>query len=356
MVFLAKILAFVSIATATSVASGFVIVSNPITIGTSCQQQRTSLIVASSTKETQQESQQKEEKEQGHKAPRHDVPSAKINLTPEEEEKMNAYGLHQQNAPKLGFPADVRTLIQYNHGYAVMSTFSKSDPLYPGGSVVAFTVDEIGQPILCFSGMSSHTQDILVNPHCSLTIASKDFKGSADGRVNLMGEATLITDTKEKDDAKELYLKKHPGAFWVNFGDFNWFRMTVDRIRFVGGFARAGTVDAKDYAGAQPDPIAAFSSDIATHMNDDHMAGTIQMIYGNIPGMEKDPSNLITEAIITSVDSLGMYIKVTREKPVSYLPQQFKLRLPFPRQITERKDVKTMIVELVKSGAEPKPK
>ena len=33
---------------------------------------------------------------------------------------------HQQNAPKLGFDVDVRSLVQYNHGFAVMSTNSKA--------------------------------------------------------------------------------------------------------------------------------------------------------------------------------------------------------------------------------------
>jgi Protein of unknown function (DUF2470) len=82
-------------------------------------------------------------------------------------------------------------------------------------------------------------------------------------------------------------------------------------------------------------------------MNDDHMDSTIQMIYHNIPGMQKDPSNLITEAIITSVDSLGMYIMVTREKAVQYLPQPLKLRLPFPRKVFDQKDVKNVIVEML---------
>jgi putative heme iron utilization protein len=287
-----------------------------------------------------------------YNAPRHDVgASAQMVLSPEEQQKMEAYSTHQQNAPKLGFPADVRTLIQYNHGFAVMSTFSKAEPEYPSGSVVGFAVDDIGRPIFIFSGMSSHTQDLLANPYCSLTVAAKDFKGAADGRVNLQGKCELIKDPAEKDAAKEIYMKKHPGAFWVNFGDFNWFRMDVHKIRFVGGFARAGSITATDYTEAKPDIIAEFGPKIASHMNEDHMSATIAMVQANVPGMEDDPSNIITEALITSVDSLGMYVKVTREKPVKYLPQQFKLRLPFTRQATDRKDVKIQIMELTNAAA-----
>lgn len=285
--------------------------------------------------------------EEKKNAPRHDVgAAAQMELSPEEEKAMQAYGEHQQNAPKLGWATDVRTLIQYNHGFAVMSTFSKSDPDCPGGSVVGFAVDDEGRPLFVFSGMSTHTQDILANPHCSLTIADKNFKGAADGRVNLMGRAELIKDKDEQRAARDVYLKKHPGAFWVDFGDFNWFCMAVDKVRFVGGFARAGTVTAEEYTEAKPDPVSEFGPAIAKHMNDDHMEATIAMVQANVPGLEPDPENKIAEAVITSVDSLGMYVKVTREKAVKHLPQQFKLRLPFPRPAEDRKDVKVQIMEL----------
>lgn len=148
-------------------------------------------------------------------------------LSPEMQKTVTAYQEHQQSAPKLDWATDVRTLVQYNHGFAVMSTHSKAHPGYPGGSVVGFAVDEpAGRPLFVFSGMSTHTQDLLVDPRCSVTIAAKDFKGAADGRVNLMGRCELIKDADEKAAAKEYYLKKHPGAFWVEFGDFNWFRVS----------------------------------------------------------------------------------------------------------------------------------
>lgn len=278
-------------------------------------------------------------------APRHDVrSSAPIDMDPEEAKLQAALAEHQQNAPKLGWAADVRTLIQYNHGFAVMSTNSKSDPGFPGGSVVGFAPDEDGRPLFIFSGMSTHTQDLLADPKCSLTVASKEFKGAADGRVNLMGTCKLLPSA-EKEEAKALYLKKHPGAFWVEFGDFNFFRMEIEKIRFVGGFARAGSVTPEEYKAAKPDPITEFGSHIASHMNDDHMDSTIAMVANAIPGM------VVTEAVITSVDSLGMYVKVTRTPRASDQPQQFKLRLPFSRPAADRKDVKNLIVEMTQAAS-----
>lgn len=237
-----------------------------------------------------------------------------IEIDEEERKIQERFMEHQSAAPKLGFPTDVRTLVQYNHGFAVMSTNSKANPGFPGGSVVGFSPDDEGRPLFAFSGMSSHTQDILEDPRCSLTIASKDFKGAADGRVNLMGEATLLPK-EELEAARETYLKKHPGAFWVNFSDFNFFRMSVMDVRFVGGFARAGSITAEEYTNAEPDAISAFGGHVANHMNEDHMDATIAMISHYI-GLD------VTEAVITSVDSLGMYVKVKRTPRASDQPDR----------------------------------
>jgi putative heme iron utilization protein len=201
--------------------------------------------------------------------------------------------------------------------------------------------------------MSAHTQDILADPKCSLTVASKEFKGAADGRVNLMGTCTRVTDKEQIAKAKDIYLQKHPGAFWVDFGDFFWYRMEVEHVRFVGGFARAGSVSAEEYTAAQPDPIMAFGGKIAEHMNGDHMEATIAMVEHYIPGLKGN--NYVQAAEITSVDSMGMYVKITRdpenEDQLRGQPQQFKLRLPFPRAVTERKDVKGVIVEMTQASS-----
>ena len=214
-------------------------------------------------------------------------------------------------------------------------------------------MDDDGRPIFVFSGMSSHTVDILKDPRCSLTIADKNFKGAADGRVNLMGNCTRVKDPEEIDVVREIYLKKHPGAFWANFGDFFWYRMEIEAIRFVGGFARAGSVSSEDYTKASPDPIMAFGGHIADHMNDDHTSSTVAMVKHYIPSLDGD--NYVQEAMINRVDSMGMDIKITRDPEdndtLPGMPLQFKVRLPFPEPITDRAAVKTAIVQMTQASA-----
>merc|ERR1711957_994895 len=160
-----------------------------------------------------------------------------------------------------------------------------------------------------------------------------------------MGGLTSRVPSEDVEAVKELYMAKHPGAFWAGFGDFKWYRMDVENVNFVGGFARAGAVSAEDYREAEPDSISEIGMQVASHMNEDHQSSTIAMIEQQIPGLG------VSEALITSVDSLGMSVKVARTPQAGDQPQQFKLRLSFPRPAADRKDVKGLIVQMSKEAA-----
>ena len=101
----------------------------------------------------------------------------------------------------------------------------------------------------------------------------------------------------------------------------------------------------EEYKNAKPDTISEFGVHVASHMNDDHMSSTIAMVESQVPGLNA------SEALITSVDSLGMYVKVSRTPTDNDQMQQFKMRLPFPREAKDRKDVKGIIMEMTMAAA-----
>jgi len=48
---------------------------------------------------------------------------------------------------------------------------------------------------------------------------------------------------EELASVREIYKKKHPTAYWVDFGDFRLMRMdTIKALRWVGGFGMAGDI------------------------------------------------------------------------------------------------------------------
>ncbi|CAM9705194.1 unnamed protein product, partial [Hapterophycus canaliculatus] len=168
--------------------------------------------------------------------------------------------------------------MEYSTGFGVLSTNSKSLDGYPSGSVVGFSLDDKGRPLFAFSSMSSHTGDLGDDSRASLTVTAANFKGAADGRVSLIGDVNRVPE-EDLPSVREMYKKKHPNAYWVDFGDFSLMRMdTIKAMRFIGGFAMAGQIEPEDYLNASPDPVAEFSTPISKHMNDDHSETTQAMI------------------------------------------------------------------------------
>ena len=70
-------------------------------------------------------------------------------------------------------------------------------------------------------------------------------QGLDDGRVSFVGDIKKVPD-EEQAAARDTYLAKHPGHFWVDFGDFDFFRMEeIKAVRYNGGFARFGALESE---------------------------------------------------------------------------------------------------------------
>ncbi|KAL4422913.1 hypothetical protein ABPG75_009110 [Micractinium tetrahymenae] len=278
---------------------------------------------------------EQEEKQQGHQAPKNSAASTEQANDPE----ILAYREHQANAARISLAEEARTLVALGK-FGLLATQGRGElEGFPSGSVVEYAADAQGRPIFAFSTMSPHTADVRKEPRCSLTVLAEPFRGIADGRVNLLGRMAPITDEAEKEAAKAEYLRKHPNSFWVEFGDFSFFRLEeIVLARLVAGFARAGKVTAEEYADAESDPIAPFSAPVAGHMNEDHADATAAMIKHYV-GITVD------KATILNLDRLGMNVACERGKDA------FKARLPFPRPATDRKSVKELIVEMTRAAA-----
>jgi hypothetical protein len=257
-------------------------------------------------------------------------------LSAEEAEKLDvAFHAHQSKAAKLSMADEVRTLIEQSIGYGVLSSNSKAYDGYPTGSVVGFALDDDGSPFFALSTMSAHTTDSLKDGRASLTVMAKDFEGAADGKINIIANVVKVFDAKEREKLRTKYRVRHKDAYWVDFGDFSYFKMKdIKSVRFVGGFAMAGSITGEQYAVAKPDPIAPFAKPIIKDMNDDHREVTESMIkyYVGIA---------CTEARIISMDSLGMVINA---KVAVEGGGYSKIRLPFLRPALTRGDIKSVLI------------
>ncbi|KAM7250747.1 hypothetical protein ACFE04_022630 [Oxalis oulophora] len=263
---------------------------------------------------------------------------------------------HQETAARLPAVEEIKTVInRITRG--ALATSSKKHEGYPSGSMVDFACDAYGSPILAVSSLAVHTQDLLANPKCSLLVA-RDPEDRTDLIINLYGDAVPVPDN-ETAAVRSAYLEKHPDAFWVDFGDFQFMRIETKAVRYVSGVATAllgsGELTGEEYRVAKVDPIAQFSKPVASHMNRDHGEDTRLIVQHST----KIP---VDSAYMLDLDSLGFYVKETlecissidcllvRSHLAGYQGNSFKLRVPFPRRAEDRKDVKTLVVEMLHIG------
>ncbi|KAF5941265.1 hypothetical protein HYC85_022432 [Camellia sinensis] len=181
----------------------------------------------------------------------------------------------QGKAARLPSVEEIRTVLDHSLR-GMLSTFSQKYEGYPSGSMVDFACDAYGSPILAISSLAVHTKDLLANPKCSLLVA-KDPEDRTDLIITLHGDVVSVSEN-DREAICTAYLARHPNAFWVDFGDFQFVRIEPKVVRYVSGVATAslgsGEFSKEEYRAAKVDPIYQFSKPIASHMNKDHAEDT----------------------------------------------------------------------------------
>ncbi len=237
--------------------------------------------------------------------------------------------------PEPTYAERVRTLLSLT-SIATLSTLSRKHAGFPFGSLMPYALDSTGHPIFLISNMAMHTQNLKADPRASLfveqTAADGDPLGAA--RATLLGQVEPIPQ-EDVASAREQYLARHPNShYWVDFADFNFFRLQPIDVYYVGGFGVMGWVEAKEYERASPDPLAGASAGILSHMNADHVDSMI--LLARIHAIL-----IASEATMTSVDRLGFSLRLKTEEGMK------GARINFPREVTSAQETRKALVEMV---------
>jgi putative heme iron utilization protein len=122
-------------------------------------------------------------------------------------------------------------------------------PEGPEASWVAYVPQaDFGGFLLHLSTLATHTRNLLADPRAGLAISEPERDGEDPqtlARVMIQGRVAVLpkgnTDYREMSRHYQATLPASMPRF--EFGDFLLLRLTPVRIRFVGGFARAYTLD-----------------------------------------------------------------------------------------------------------------
>jgi putative heme iron utilization protein len=145
-----------------------------------------------------------------------------------------------------------RALVQARR-YGVLCTSYHKEPGFPYGSTAGYGSDAQGRPIFFFSALSVHTKNLQADPRASFVVVDPAMESDPldSPRVTLMGELRPVPE-EEAQAASECWLGRHPDAtYLLELGDFEFYRLEIKSIHWVGGFGGAGWPMASDYAAAK---------------------------------------------------------------------------------------------------------
>lgn len=127
-------------------------------------------------------------------------------------------------------------------------------------SFVAAATDIDGSALLLFSSLSDHTRNIAEDAAVSLLFeGTTGYANPQEGpRATVMGRSERVVGA-DIERVRRRYLARHPGAaLYAGFADFGFFRVTPERIHWVGGFGKAAWIERRLTVG--PDVAAAFAA------------------------------------------------------------------------------------------------
>lgn len=224
---------------------------------------------------------------------------------------------------------------------AMLASQSVERPGFPFGSVVTYAADPAGRPVMWLSDLAEHSRNLAADPRASLLVVD-DRPGDplAHARATLLGEVRVL-DQAERDVAAEVYRAAHPGSYVQDFHDFRLYRLDVDAVRFVAGFARMSWVDGPGYTAAEPDPLHPFAEGVVTHMNDDHADALVTFcrVYGGRPGTGS--------ARMTGVDRYGFRIAARDAEGA-----RSDVRIAFDTPVATPDEVRRAMIALLRRARE----
>jgi len=222
---------------------------------------------------------------------------------------------------------------------ATLCTIAREPEGYPYGSFVTFAIQD-GSPVFLISALAEHTRNLAADPRSSLLVTEAvQADPLANGRVTLLGRCAIVASESERESARRAFLAVHPNAaYYVDYGDFSWWKLAVESVRYIGGYGRMSWVSREEWSAAEPDPLAEHAAGIIDHMNADHAATMVHYCRALTRATDAQSASM------TGVDRYGFEMSVvTGEGPRP-------VRLAFSRPVATPQEAREELVALARTA------
>ncbi len=238
----------------------------------------------------------------------------------------------QTEGRRLTLAEAARTLVASSLR-GMLSTLRKEDG-FPYGSMVDLAPHQEGDVAMLLSGLAEHQKYLETDPRASVLIAPGIVESDAlaHPRVTLVGRVEAV---EGKDALVKPYLEHHPEAeTYIGFGDFRFYRLCVEQVRYIAGFGRMGWIEKETYRAAEPDILGPGAGDVMAHMNGDHAHNLLDYARA-LSGMD-----WAEEARITGLDRYGFDL-VARSGERTEM-----VRIAFDEPLSRPGEIRKVLVDL----------
>ena len=212
----------------------------------------------------------------------------------------------------------------------VLSTLSVAVPGYPFGSVVPFCPDAHGHPVILIANIAQHHKNLVADGRASLMVFDRSVDDlQSNGRLTLLADAERVAPGEKT--IPERYYRYFPEAtdYHLTHG-FEFWRLRVRRLRFIGGFGSIHWVEPEAVLLENPFVGEAEASMVA-HMNADHVDAMRDYLRPRLG----DAVDRVVPAL-AGVDREGIHLRIGQRIH----------RVAFPTPVHQPMDVRKALVAL----------
>lgn len=156
----------------------------------------------------------------------------------------------------MKIPAHAPLHLLHQTPTGTLATHSREPRGFPYPTLLPFAPDERHRPVILVSRLAEHTRNLLDDPRAGFLVAhAPDADVLNAPRATLLGrfEPVDAADRATSEALARRYVRYHPDAGrYLALGDFTFWVMQVERLRYIGGFGAMGWMDGADLDTLEP--------------------------------------------------------------------------------------------------------
>jgi len=155
----------------------------------------------------------------------------------------------------LNIPAHAPLHLLHQAAIGTLATHARQPQGFPYPTVLPFAPDSHHRPTILVSRLAEHTRNLHSDPRAGFLIVHAPDGDVLNGqRITLVGTFEHVEPTPP---VTQRYLRYHPDAErFLVLGDFSFWVMSVERMRYIGGFGAMGWLTQEEL-----DPVDPVSFD-----------------------------------------------------------------------------------------------